>query len=115
MAGLSELELHFCGGDGGHVCFLQNADVGCVGLSTQLIRRILVYLVVLKFQDGGVAYFALNLFRLKILPSVLYRTGISCGNYMPMRWSMAAMKMANRVGVMMHRCLTLDSTGKSED
>ncbi len=49
---------------------------------------------------------ALNLLRLKSLPSVLYMIGIPCGSSLPIRGNMAAMKMANSVGAMTHPCLT---------
>ncbi len=58
---------------------------------------------------------ALNLLRLKSLPSVLYMIGIPCGSSSPMRWSMAAMKIANSVGAMTHPCLSPVSTIKGSD
>ncbi len=58
---------------------------------------------------------AVNLLSLKSLPSVLYMIGITLWQLFAMRWSMAAMKMANSVGAMTHPCLTPVSTVKDSD
>lgn len=47
----------------------------------------------------------LNRLILKSLPSVLYRIAIPRGSSLQIRWSMAAMKISNRVGALMHPCL----------
>ncbi len=45
---------------------------------------------------------ALNLLRLKSLPSILYMSLTPSGRFWLVRWRMTATKMMNRVGAMMH-------------